>query len=85
MSAEWRLNPLLVTHHSLRVSAVSLFNNSEEVKVSVPGGAGGSHENEFPCAAEEPGIGLDCIVASGAQKEPDAGKHEFTCSNGLRP
>ena len=60
------------------------FNNSEEVKVSVPGGAGGSHENEFPCAAEEPGIGLDCIVASGAQKEPDAGKHEFTCSNGLR-
>ena len=28
--------------------------------------------------------GLDCIVASGAQKEPDAGKHEFTCDCGLR-
>ena len=41
--------------------------------------------NEIPCAEEESRTGLDCIVASGAQKEPDAGKHEFTCSQGLRP
>ena len=34
-------------------------------------------------AAEESRTGLDCIVASGAQKEPDAGKHEFTCGRGL--
>jgi hypothetical protein len=30
-------NPLLVTHHALRVKAVELFNNPEEVKVPVRG------------------------------------------------
>ena len=37
---------LLAIHHSLRVTAVSLFNNSEEVKVSVPSGARVLMKNE---------------------------------------
>ena len=43
-----------------------------------------SHEQWGSRVAEESRTGLDCIVASGAQKEPDAGKHEFTCDCGLR-
>ena len=30
------------------------------------------------------GTGFDCIVAFDAQKESNAGKHEFTCNCGLR-
>ena len=37
-----------------------------------------------PCARVEVRTGLDCIVAFDAQKESNAGKHEFTCDRGLR-
>ena len=73
--------PLLLIPHSLRVKAVLLFNNSEEVKVSVPGGARAIMSNDGPRAAEESRTGLDCIVAFDAQKESNAGKHEFTCGH----
>ena len=58
--------PSLLTHHALRVKAVALFNNQEEVKVSVPSGARVLVMR--PELRDEPGTGLDCIVASGAQK-----------------
>ena len=40
-------------------------------------------KNEL-CASRKNREGLDCIVAFDAQKESNAGKHEFTCDCGLR-
>ena len=62
------------------MSAVLLFNNSEEVKVSIPGGSG-PHANEA-CPAEESGTGFDCIAHS-THKRVECGRHEFPCSQGL--
>ena len=49
-----------------------------------PGLIENSFFNDAPCRASDLEKGLDCIVAFDAQKESDAGKHEFTCDRGLR-
>jgi hypothetical protein len=69
----------LFTTHSLRVAlAVVLFNNSEEVKVSVRGEPRAHHVR----AILGSGTGFDCIAHS-THKRVECGRHEFSCNQAL--